>query len=203
MPSNPSDELPDDQLLRQIAAGSPQAFVELFRRRQGQVYRFALHMTASPATSDDVTQEVFLAVMRDAGRYEASRATVMAWLYGITRNYVRRRADRDRMLQPLDPAIETPDIWNRSSPSDPLGELTRAEQIATLRRAVLSLPVRYREAVVLCDLQELSYVEAAQALNCAVGTVRSRLHRGRSLLAAKLRERTSDDVKVRSTRCFA
>jgi RNA polymerase sigma-70 factor (ECF subfamily) len=55
-----------------------------------------------------------------------------------------------------------------------------------LRRAVLSLPLRYREAVVLCDLQETPYAEAADALGCAVGTVRSRLHRGRALLAAKM-----------------
>ena len=58
-----------------------------------------------------------------------------------------------------------------------------------MRRAVLTLPLRYREVVVLCDLQELSYAEAADALACAVGTVRSRLHRGRQLLAAKLSAR--------------
>jgi hypothetical protein len=63
----------------------------------------------------------------------------------------------------------------------------RVERVEAVRRAVLSLPLRYREAVVLCDLQELSYADAAGALGCAVGTVRSRLHRGRALLASKLR----------------
>jgi len=67
-----------------------------------------------------------------------------------------------------------------------LGDLTRAESIEALRQAVLTLPVRYREAVVLCDLQELSYADASAALGCAIGTVRSRLHRGRALLATKL-----------------
>jgi RNA polymerase sigma-70 factor (ECF subfamily) len=63
----------------------------------------------------------------------------------------------------------------------------RRERIDRVRDAVLSLPAHYREAVVLCDLQRLSYQEAAEALECAVGTVRSRLHRGRALLIGKLR----------------
>ncbi len=70
--------------------------------------------------------------------------------------------------------------------ADALGDLTRAESIGALREAVLTLPVRYREAVVLCDLQEMTYADAASVLGCAVGTVRSRLHRGRALLAVKL-----------------
>ena len=64
----------------------------------------------------------------------------------------------------------------------------RNETIGRVRQAVLSLPANYREVVVLCDLQEMSYEEAAAALRCAIGTVRSRLHRGRSLLMEKLRE---------------
>jgi predicted DNA-binding protein (UPF0251 family) len=70
--------------------------------------------------------------------------------------------------------------------ADPLAELTSAESVEALRRAVLSLPLRYREAIVLCDLQEMSYTDAAAALDCPVGTVRSRLNRGRALLTAKM-----------------
>ena len=69
---------------------------------------------------------------------------------------------------------------------DPLGDLTRAERIDILKRAITSLPLRYREVIVLCDLQEVSYADAAAVLGCAIGTVRSRLHRGRALLAAKV-----------------
>ena len=93
--------IPDDQLLTLVARGDSEAFALLFRRRQGDVYRFALHMTASPSIADDVTQETFMSVMRDAGRYDAARATVAAWLCGIARNHVRRRLDRDRRLQPF------------------------------------------------------------------------------------------------------
>ncbi len=97
----PSDELQDGELMRRVATGDAEAFAQLFRRCQGQVYRFALHMTASPSVAEDVTQDVFLAVMSDAGRYDAARASVAAWLCGIARNHVRRRAERDRPLQPL------------------------------------------------------------------------------------------------------
>ena len=184
------DELSDGDLIDRIAAGDPEAFAALFRRRQGQVYRFALHMTAAPSIAEDVTQEVFLAVMHDAGRYDPARASVVAWLCGIARNHVRRRVERDRLLQPLS-------LYDDGRDDDPLeglvavepavlGDLTRAESIEALRQAVLTLPVRYREAVVLCDLQELSYADASAALGCAIGTVRSRLHRGRALLATKL-----------------
>jgi RNA polymerase sigma-70 factor (ECF subfamily) len=206
MPSSPlSETTPDEQLLERMVAGDEQAFIALFRRRRGEVYRFALHMTGSGATAEDVTQEVFIAVIRDAGRYDPARATVTAWLCGITRNLVRRRLERDRVMVPLDDSEPPGRDAAAASGSDPLADLTRAEGIETLRRAVSSLPVRYREAVVLCDLQEMSYADAADALGCAIGTVRSRLHRGRTLLAAKLRGTKSDErpLKLRGTRCLA
>ena len=77
-------ELQDGELISRVAAGDAEAFAQLFRRRQGQVYRFALHMTASPSIAEDVTQEVFLAVMSDAGRYDGGRASVVAWLFGMS-----------------------------------------------------------------------------------------------------------------------
>jgi RNA polymerase sigma-70 factor (ECF subfamily) len=185
-----------------IAAGESAAFATLFRRHRLSVYRFAFHMTGVEATAEDVTQEVFLAVMHEAGKYDVTRGIVISWLCGITRNLVRRRLERERFLQPMGDADSdrTP-----RAPSDPLHDLAQAERVAMLRRAVMALPPRYREAVLLCDLQELSYADAATALDCAVGTVRSRLHRGRALLAAKLRayERGRDRSKVPSTRCFA
>ena len=199
-----ADGAPDEQLLAGVAAGDQQAFATLFRRRHAAVYRFALHMTASAATADDVTQEVFLTMMRDAGRFDPARASVVAWLCGIARNHVRRCLERDERLQPLTDADEVHDPRCTAAGGDQLGELARAERIAALRRALSSLPVRYREAVVLCDLQELTYAEAAHALGCAVGTVRSRLHRGRALLAAKVRDAEQGErVRLRGTGCFA
>jgi len=181
-----TDRIPDDELLRQASAGEATAFSELFRRRHPDVFRFALHMTGSVATAEDVVQDVFMIVMRDAARYEAGRATVAAWLCGIARNCVRQRLEKDRRLTSVDFADEGEPEPDGDGPQDPLADLLRAERIETLRRAVQTLPLPYREAVVLCDLQELPYADAAGALGCPVGTVRSRLHRARTMLAAKM-----------------
>ena len=184
MADDPSDLRPDDELLAGISGGDAAALSALFRRRQRDVYGFALHMTGSAAIAEDVTQEVFVAVMHDAARFDPSRAAPIAWLCGIARNHVKRRLERDRPKMAFDIddlQAETAGPW-----PDPAGDLDRVRNIDAVRRAVSSLPVRYREVVALCELQELSYSDAATALGCAVGTIRSRLHRARSLLASKL-----------------
>jgi RNA polymerase sigma-70 factor (ECF subfamily) len=71
---------------------------------------------------------------------------------------------------------------------DPLAGMARRQHVAALRRALMAMPVKYRETIVLCDLQEMSYADAAASLGCAIGTVRSRLHRGREMLASRLAE---------------
>jgi RNA polymerase sigma-70 factor (ECF subfamily) len=174
----------DEGLVAAVAAGDADAMTALYRRRNADVYRFALHMTGSSAAADDVTQDVFLVVMRDARRFVPGRSTVASWLLGIARNCARQWFDRARTFRHDAPGDVDP--TSLAVCPDPVGDLARAERIARLRRAVLALPVRYREVVVLCDLQELSYAEAADILGCAIGTIRSRLHRARALLAAKL-----------------
>jgi RNA polymerase sigma-70 factor (ECF subfamily) len=186
MTAEPLDQASDAALMAGIAAGDRHAFSELFRRRRNDVYRVALLMTGRPATAEDVTQDVFLAVMREAHRYEPGRSTVTAWLCGIARNHARRRLHGESRMVALSDGDESSDREPAILP-DPAGQLAAARQVEALRRAILELPIRYREVVVLCDLQELSYVDAAAALDCAVGTVRSRLHRARALLAAKMR----------------
>lgn len=161
-------------------------------------------MTADSSVAEDVVQDVFMAVMQDAGRFDPGRAAVVAWLCGIARNQLRQRLARDRRLEPLAHDEEAPD-WPAST-SEVLTELLRVERVEAVRRAVLSLPLRYREAVVLCDLQELPYADAADALACAVGTVRSRLHRGRALLASKLSagpRAVRDDGEARAATALA
>lgn len=197
----------DEDLLQRIASGETAALGVLFRRRQQNVYRFALHLTGSPSLADDVTQDVFVTVIRDAGRYEPGRAAVPAWLCGIARNFVRRRLAIDRGAASID-ADEGLEAALPAPSPDPLADLTSAEAIDALRRAVLTLPLRYREVVVLCDLQETSYLDAAAALGCPVGTVRSRLSRARSLLTVKMqaeqnrRERPADG-RLGATKCLA
>jgi RNA polymerase sigma-70 factor (ECF subfamily) len=178
-----SEDPSDDDLMPRIAGGDREAFAVLYRRRRLDVYRFALHMTASAATSDDVTQEVFVAVIAAAARYVPGRSGVVPWLLGIARNHVRRSARWDQGRVSLSDPSEAPRL---TVEVDPLARLAHQRGLAALREALRRLPLRYREMVVLCDLQELSYADAAAIAGCAIGTVRSRLHRGRTLLAARL-----------------
>jgi RNA polymerase sigma-70 factor, ECF subfamily len=173
-----------DDLVESIARGDREAFARLYRRFRPDVYRFAVHMCGSPSQAEDVVQDVFVAVIDDAARYRRGRSGVLAWLLGIARNHVRRWRHR-RPVLPL-PADGTDDGRRISAETDPIGDLTRERHEAALARALLDLPARYREVIVLCDLQELSYETAAGLLGCAVGTVRSRLHRGRGRLARAL-----------------
>ena len=177
----------DDELLRLITAGDEEAFATLYRRRQGSVFRFALLMSGCHATADDVTQEVFLTLLREAHQYDSSRGALLTYLYGIARKQVLRALKRRRPFTQLGDEEEPAPIRHLISQDDPLNELTRNEVASAVRQAVLALPARYREAVVLCDFQEMSYAEAAEALDCSVGTISSRLNRARSLLAQRLR----------------
>ena len=180
----------DQDLLQLMAAGDEEAFTALYRRHQGNIYRFALLMSGSHATADDVTQEVFMALMRGADRYDSSRGPLAAFLYGVARNQVLRNRRRERVCNSQEEETEDREAATARhliALDDPLGDIVRNEMVCAVRRAVLALPPRYREVVVLCDFQELSYAEAALALDCAVGTVSSRLNRARSLLADRLR----------------
>lgn len=187
MTGEPAD-IDDGELLERAAAGDEEAFTSLYRKRQGMVYRFALQMSGRRSVAEEVTQEVFLAVIRDAGRFDAARGSALSYLYGIARNQVLRRLERDRPYVAIPDEPEA-DAAQWSSPEDTLGDLTRNETIESIRQAVLALPSSFREVVVLCDLHEMSYIEAAAAVGCAVGTVRSRLHRARAMLVEKLKAR--------------
>jgi RNA polymerase sigma-70 factor (ECF subfamily) len=187
---------PDDALIVRIAGGDRDAFALLYRRCRPDVYRFAVNMCGSPAVAEDVVQEVFVAVITDASRYRPGQSGVLPWLLGIARNHVRRfRSQRTGL--PL-PDEDTRAGQILAVDRDPLIELTRQRHDDALRRALLALPARYREAIVLCDLHELSYDAAARAIGCAIGTIRSRLHRGRAQLARSLCDVRTDIVVSRT-----
>jgi RNA polymerase sigma-70 factor, ECF subfamily len=180
----------DHDLLRRMQEGDEDAFLQLYRRRQAAIYRFALHMSGSRQVAEDVTQDVFLVLMREPGKFVPQRGSLAAYLYGIARNCVLHHLEHQNLHVPLaseDEADGRIPPEPRVSALDSLGDLTRQEDIERLQQAVLALPAHYREVVVLCDLDELDYAQAAASLGCAVGTVRSRLHRARSLLLKKLR----------------
>ncbi|HET6671464.1 MAG TPA: RNA polymerase sigma factor [Pyrinomonadaceae bacterium] len=200
----------DCELLRLLRGGDPNALATLYQRRQRGIYRFALQMSGSTSIAEDITQEVFLVLIHDNSNFDETRGSLNSFLFGVARNHVLRRLQRERFYSPLetkdtdggDPLLPQALVTK----DGPLDELSRTETIESVRKAVLALPERYREVVVLCDLQELSYAETAAVLGCAVGTVRSRLHRGRTLLSNKLRPAAKEETTsaaMNSTRCFA
>jgi RNA polymerase sigma-70 factor (ECF subfamily) len=177
----------DNDLLRLISAGNEKAFLAFYRKHQGSVFRFALQMSGKTEVAEDVTQDVFMVVMGAAKQFDPQRGSASGYLYGIARNIVRRCLEREKPYLTVldDPESEYSD--KLSGDRDIASELAQAERVESLRKAVLALPPAYREVVVLCDLHELDYADAAGVLGCAIGTVRSRLHRARALLMEKMR----------------
>lgn len=178
----------DDVLLRRAAKGDEEAFLLIYRRHQAPMYRFALRMTGNTWAAEEIVQDVFMTLMRDPKKYDATRGALGAFLYGVARNRVMKHLER----LPREVALEEKNEDGTGSgivlqdASTPAIWLEKRERIRQVRDAVQELPVEFREAVVLCELEELTYEEAAQMAGCPIGTIRSRLHRGKALLMAKL-----------------
>jgi RNA polymerase sigma-70 factor (ECF subfamily) len=194
-------------LAARMASGDEQAFVTLFRRYQGPVYRFVRQMGGSADTAEDVTQEVFIALIESSGRFDAERGSLKVYLYGIARNLLRRQI-RKQSTHPeveLDQLLETAPAG--AAAPDALADLERAEALTSLRRAIVSLPPHYREVIVLCELHELRYEDAALIVNCPLGTIRSRLSRARRVLARRCLVETAAPTHDRAPcpprRCLA
>ncbi len=135
-------------------------------------------MTGSRETAEEAVQEAFLALLRQPDQFDARRGTLRAFLFGVTRNQVWKRLADHHEFEELSAEV--------SGEGDLLADLAREERIRTVREAVWSLPPVYREAVVLCEMEEASYEEAARVAGCPVGTIRSRLSRAKAILAMKL-----------------
>jgi RNA polymerase sigma-70 factor, ECF subfamily len=178
----------DDVLLRRAAKGDEEAFTLLYRRNQAGLYRFALRMTGNAWAAEEIVQDVFMTIMREPKKYDATRGPVGAYLFGIARNRVMKHFDRLPREVSLEAEGKNGSAVSTAAASTftPAHWAEQQERVARVRAAVLDLPAEFRETVVLCELEELSYDEAARLLGCPVGTIRSRLHRGRALLLAKL-----------------
>jgi len=188
--------------MRRLSTEDEDAFLEFYRRHQGGVYRYAVHMTGRPEAAADVVQETFLTLIRQAGKFDEEKGAPGAFLYGIARNHVRKLHEKESRYVALGDETDHGSMWkgpgvnhngNGRFLAKPwetetvLDGLERAEAIQRLRDAVLTLPEHYREPITLCDLEGKSYGEVSTLLACPVGTVRSRLNRARSILLEKLR----------------
>lgn len=184
----------EHRLMEAVRTGDEEAFLFVYRSLQAPIYRFVLHMSGSRSTAEDVTQEAFLALIRDGEWFDAGKGTIAAYMIGTARNCLLQRLRKDRRLKSLvvskDGAMAGPQQV-RIEP-DPLTNIVRDEAVRRVREAVVTLPIHYREVLVLCELEERSYQEASEILSCPTGTVRSRLHRARELLLQKLRTAESE-----------
>ena len=191
----------DALLLKRALAGDEAAFRLLYEGLKGGIFRYAFYMTNSRTVAEEVTQEVFILLLNEGGGYREERGDVGAFAFGIARNFIRRIERRESKYEPIpdgDSASTLPgDLISESE--SVARELMRNEVAAQVQAAIASLPDHYRQAVVLCDLCELSYEQAASRLHCAVGTIRSRLNRAHAILVEKLKPLRRNEPQIRAT----
>jgi len=137
-------------------------------------------MSGQVATAEEIVQDVFLSLLSAASGFVAANGSLQGYLIGTARNMVRTRLREERKFVSVEPATLVGEM---------IDALSREEELRDLRAAILSLPPNYREVVVLCDLEGMDYAQVAGNLQCPVGTVRSRLHRARAILAVKMQKR--------------
>ena len=178
---------PELTLFARMRQGDEEAFVALYRRHKDAVYRFALLRTGSAAQAADVTQETFLHLMTRPEQYDPGRGSVAAWLCGVARNLARRETQaREDATDPDELAEGSLDAAGLVDADGPAERLLASETADQVRRALAAVAPHYRDVLILCELSDLSYAEAAQVCGIDIGTVRSRLSRGRARLADQL-----------------
>jgi len=179
----------DTELLRQVHAGQADAFTALYRRHQGLLYRYALLRCGSGDAAADIVQEAFMGLLTGRLGYDPLRGQLQHFLFGVARN-LALKLDEARRRHPQLP--EPPDddgdldLDAASESAGPLARLLDNEAAEEVRRALSLLPPHYRDPVILYELHDLSYQEIATVCQVDIGTVRSRLARGRAALAKRL-----------------
>jgi len=185
-----SHQASDAALAARLACGDARALDPLYRRHRSSVYRFALLWSGAAAVAADVAQDVFLHLLTHADDFDPARGPLQPWLLGIARNFVRRRTGlnaRDDALDPDDSGEAAASASLAAPPSAaPDDALAARRDVARLRHAIAALPPHYRDVLVLVEIAERSYAEAAAICGCELNTVRSRLSRARALLARAL-----------------
>ena len=189
----------DTELAERLKQRDECAFIRLYDLHRSSVYRYLMHMTGSLAIAEELTQEAFVVILDamcagTSGQFDPEKGTWEGYLLGIARNLARGEQRKARRMVSLDNVIESPE-WERQlntilrdnrSP-DAVSLIVVHSELRILYHAIHELPEHYREAIVLCGIQEKSYRDGAKILQCTEGTIASRMNRAKSLLAAKLR----------------
>jgi RNA polymerase sigma-70 factor (ECF subfamily) len=173
-------EQAESELIERLRAGDAEAFGALYRKHYAQIVRFTIYLMGDQSKAEELTQDVFVWLVKHPNAYESKLGSLPAFLKGVARNLLRRQLRQERRWHSLDELMSREQLAHEFLTSQ--NELSTEIDAGLLRKAIGKLALKYREAIVLCDLEGQSYEEAAGVLRCPVGTVRSRLHRARRLL---------------------
>jgi RNA polymerase sigma-70 factor, ECF subfamily len=187
-----SDDTPlvslDEELLAQIRQGNHCALVEIYDRYQAPVYQFAFAMSGDQSIAADITQDVFLLMLERNGpfhgvfsRFTSEKGALEGYLLGVARRLTRKVMRKQSRWLPIGEEVTSQEVLAE--------KIESGFALERLRSAIELLPVKYREAIVLCSLQERSYEQAAAIIGCSMGTLASRLSRARKMLSERLEAR--------------
>jgi len=179
----------DTDLLRAMRSGAADAFAALYRRHQGPLYRFALLRCGASGSAADVVQETFMGLLTGRFQFDPLRGQLPHFLFGVARKLILKLEEAGRRHVPLARAGGDEDDDEPELPDDdacPLQRVLGNESAEQVRQALALLAPHYRDAVILYEMHELSYAEIAAICQIDIGTVRSRLSRGRAALAKRL-----------------
>ncbi len=185
-----------ETLIQQCLEGDQVAWDAIVRMHRRKVFNIAYKFVGKHDEAEDLTQDVFLKIFKSLGTFDR-RANFQTWLISVSRNlcidhYRSVRKERETIDRDVDAGELTP----ASREPGPMATLEQRDRVGLLREALAALPDTLRTAVVLRDLQELSYQEIADRLQLAEGTVKSRINRGRTELARQVRKLRADDYRA-------
>lgn len=178
----------DLDLVQRHRYGDPEAFAEIYQRYGGMIYNLAYRLSGDREKASDLTQEVFFRAFRHLHRFRGG-SSLKTWLYRVGLNHCRSRLSRRRwFFVPLAEEAPAEGLQLVEKGRNPEQRAMASERGRILHQALARLPLPFREAVVLCDLEGLTYEEIASVLGIRIGTVRSRIARARGKLRVLLEE---------------
>src|SRR5438552_2331043 len=182
-----------ETLIRRCLSGDQAAWESIVRQYRRKVFNIAYKFVGKHEAAEDLTQEIFLRIFKSLDTFDR-RANFQTWLISVSRNlcidhYRSVRKERQTIDRGVDPNTLSP----TSAEADPSAGLEQRDRVELLRQAMSALPETLRTAVLMRDIQELSYQEIADRLRLPEGTVKSRINRGRTELARQIRKLRGDD----------
>lgn len=195
MPDPAAAPNPIDVIIQRCLAGDQDAWEQIVRQHWRKVFNIAYKFTGKHDEAEDLTQDVFVKIFKSLDTFDR-RANFQTWLVSVARNlcidhYRSVRKERETIDRQVDPGELTPAATTIS----PMAALEQADRVALLKKALTFLQPTLRSAVLLRDIQELSYQEIADRLHLPEGTVKSRINRGRTELARQIR-RLRDELET-------